>query len=82
MPKETLTARVSKHDKEIAAIRGLIRAGMKLVIEVQRAQKKTDQTLERFIHSLERGDRTGNGHKKGRVQSARVLRSSCDNVTA
>jgi hypothetical protein len=68
MPKETLTARVSKHDREIAAIRGLIRTGMKLIVRVEAAQHKTEQTLERFIKSLERGERNGNGHKKGRVQ--------------
>jgi hypothetical protein len=46
---------VSKHDREIAAIRKLLAAGMKLAVEIQRAQKKTEQTLERFIRSLERG---------------------------
>jgi len=66
MAKQTLSERVSQHDREIAAIRKLVLTGMKMLVEVQRAQKKTEQTLERFIRSLERG--SGNGHRKGRVQ--------------
>ena len=66
MPKPTLTERVTRHDREIAAIRKLVLTGMKMLVEVQRAQKKTEQTLERFIRSLERGGR--NVHKAGRVQ--------------
>jgi hypothetical protein len=67
VPKQTVESHLSKHDREIAAIRKLIVTGMKLVVETQRAQRKTEQTLERFIRSLERG--TGNGHTKaGRVQ--------------
>lgn len=72
MPKQTLEARVTLHDREIAAIRKLIVTGMKLIVqnerglkELQAAQKKTEQTLERFIRSLERGG--GNGHTKARV---------------
>jgi hypothetical protein len=66
MPNPTLSERVSQHDREITAIRKLLLTGMKMLVEVQRAQKKTEQTLERFIRSLERG--SGNGHTKGRVQ--------------
>ena len=60
MPSK-IEARVDKHDREIAAIRKLLLTGMKLVVEVQRAQKKTEQTLERFIRSMERGSQA-NGH--------------------
>jgi hypothetical protein len=63
MAKRTLEARVSQHDREIAAIRKLIAAGMKLIVRIERAQTKTDQNLDRLIRSLERG--TGNGHTKG-----------------
>jgi hypothetical protein len=59
--KPSVEACLDKHDRETAAIRKLLGTGMKLVVEVQKAQKKTEATLERFIHSLERG---GNGHGK------------------
>ncbi len=52
MAKPTITERVDRHDREIAAIRKLVLTGMKMLVEVQRAQKKTEQTLERFIRSL------------------------------
>lgn len=67
MPKQpTLAERVSNHDREIAAIRALVRAGMKMLVrleqgidelkqgmkELQRAQQRTEQTLDRFIRSL------------------------------
>lgn len=38
---------------------------MKMLVKVQTAQRKTEQTLERFIRSMERGGLT-NGHKKPR----------------
>jgi hypothetical protein len=79
VPKQTPEARVTQHDREIAAIRKLILTGMKLLVETQTAQKefradlkelramqkKTEATLERFIRSMERGPR--NGHGKTRV---------------
>jgi hypothetical protein len=80
MPKQGREARISQHDREIAAIRKLILTGMKMINanakgirELQAAQKKTDaaqhkteETLERFIRSLGRGHGNGNGHRKGR----------------
>ena len=70
MASKTLGARVTehghrigRHDREIAAIRKLLATGMKLLVEIERAQKKTEQSLDRFIRSLERG--TVNGHSKG-----------------
>ena len=61
--KSSVQEHLSRHDREIAAIRKLILQGMKLVVEVQKAQKKTEQTLERFLRSLERGG-LPNGHDK------------------
>ena len=80
MAKPTLTERVSQHDREIAAIRKLVLTGMKMLVDVQRAQKRTEQglqrleeglqrleqTVERFIRSLEGG--SGNGHNKSPIQ--------------
>jgi hypothetical protein len=66
MPKQSLTERVSQHDREIAAIRKLVLTGMKMLIRLEKAQERTEQTLERFIRSLERG--SGNGQGKTRVQ--------------
>ncbi|HUQ93002.1 MAG TPA: hypothetical protein VM120_15075 [Bryobacteraceae bacterium] len=64
MPSK-LEARIARHDREIAAIRKLVLTGMKMLVKVQTAQRKTEQTLERFIRSMERGGLT-NGHKKPR----------------
>ncbi len=68
--KSSVQEHLSRHDREIAAIRKLVLQGMKLMIELQKgqkelqaAQKKTEQTLERFMRSLERGG-VPNGHDK------------------
>ncbi len=67
--------RLDKHDREIAAIKTLLKQGMRLLVEVQQsqkeiqqtvkelaeAQKNTDASLQAFIDSLKRG---GNGHSK------------------
>ena len=67
--------RLDKHDRQIAAIRDLVEAGMKMLVENQRlgvetrkelkaltaAQKQTEATLQAFIGSLRPG---GNGHTK------------------
>jgi len=67
----TIKERLDKHDRQIAAIRDLLQAGMRMLAENQRvglemkalaaAQKRTDETLQSFINSLRRG---GNGHGK------------------
>jgi hypothetical protein len=71
----TTKERLDKHDKQIAAIREIINAGMRLVYQEKRlgfearkeirdlaaAQKKTEQSLQAFIDSMRRG---GNGHVK------------------
>jgi septal ring factor EnvC (AmiA/AmiB activator) len=76
----TLKERVDRHDREIAAIRKLIHAGMKMLVQIEdkvrdlaQSQKETDRqlretqrTVDRFIRSLDRGN--GNGHKSSRVE--------------
>jgi len=71
----TLKQRIDQHDREIAAIRKLVLTGMKMLVQLEASQKKTDgqlkilqasqqkteQTLERFIRSL---THAGNGHSK------------------
>jgi hypothetical protein len=71
----TTKEHLSKHDREIAAIRKLILLGMKLINlqqqeslkfrkdlrELQQAQKRTDSALRNFIES-----RT-NGHTRRKV---------------
>ena len=77
MPKQTVEARLTQHDREIAAIRKLIVQGMKLVVsnekayrrltdahrELAEAQRVTEKKLEALIEALGRGGRTnGKGH--------------------
>lgn len=64
---------MDRHDRQIAAIRSLVHAGMKMLVENQRlgvetrkemkglaaAQARTEKTLQEFIGSLRKG---GNGH--------------------
>ena len=71
--------RLDQHDVEIAAIRRLIKDGMKLVVGTRQdirllaqdirklaaSQKKTDANLNALISSLRRGG--GNGHSKAKV---------------
>jgi hypothetical protein len=74
MPSK-LEARVTQHDREIAAIRKLILQGMKMLVEngtqikaLAAAQRYTDKkldalakTVDRFIRSLERSGSNGHG---------------------
>jgi len=76
--KLTTQEHLSKHDREIAAIRKLILTGMKMLTELTAAQKeltaaqkktdeqlrKTDAQLQTFIRSLQQG---GNGHTKRKI---------------
>jgi hypothetical protein len=69
---------LAQHDKQIAAIRGLIKEGMSLVVQTRKdihklavmqletaaAQKRTDASLRAFIGSLRGG---GNGHTKSKL---------------
>lgn len=79
MPADTKEG-LDKHDRQIAAIRELIREGMRLGIETRKdfrvlaamqkataeAQKKTDASLKALIDSLRSG---GNGHSNGKDRS-------------
>lgn len=74
----TTREHLSKHDREIAAIRKLILQGMKMIVEgkqemreiraaqreTDRQLKETDRQLKAFIESLRTGS---NGHNKRRV---------------
>ena len=71
MGKATITERLDKHDREIAAIRKLLLNGMKMLNNLATAQRETDRQLREtnkqlraFIQSLRRG---GNGHSKRSV---------------
>ncbi len=55
--------RLDKHDREIAAIRTLLKQGMRLVVDLASAQKRTERKLEALIDSMRGG---GNGHSKAR----------------
>ena len=67
----TVTERLGKHDRQIAAIRELVQEGMRLVVQSRKdirslaaAQKRTDASLHALIESMRIG---GNGHTKRRV---------------
>jgi hypothetical protein len=68
----TTKEHLTKHDREIAAIRVLIKAGMQMVVKVQEAQKRTAEAQERTEKSLkalidQMRRSGGNGHAKGKV---------------
>lgn len=61
-------AGLSKHDREIAAIRKLLVQGAKMLIatnktldDTNKTLDDTNKTLNRLIRSLERGGRNGHG---------------------
>ncbi len=67
----TTKEHLSKHDREIAAIRLLLRQGMRLLVDVQQENRQTSRNLKRLernvdmlVNSMRRG---GNGHAKGKV---------------
>jgi hypothetical protein len=64
MPSK-LEARVTQHDREIAAIRKLVMQGMKMLVKNGTQIKALADTVDRFIRSLERGG--SNGHSKTRI---------------
>ena len=75
----TTQERLDKHDKQTAAIRDLLKEGMRLMIETRKdlralavAQKKTEANLQRtdlnlqaLIDTMRRTG--GNGHSKTKV---------------
>jgi len=59
----TVKERLDKHDRQIAAMRDLVREGMQLVMENRKdiraltlSQKRTDATLQAFLTGLQRGN--------------------------
>jgi hypothetical protein len=67
----TTKEHLTRHDREIAAIRTLLQQGMRLVVQVQQAQKRTGQAQERteqnlnlLVESLRRGS---NGHARRKL---------------
>ena len=60
----TTQDRLDKRDREIAAIRKLIHEGMRIVVQLGEAQKRTEQKLQTLIDTLQRG---GNGFRKRKV---------------
>jgi hypothetical protein len=60
----TTRERLDKHDREIAAIRKLIHEGMRIVVQLGTAQKRTEQKLQTLIDTLQR---SGNGHGKRKL---------------
>ena len=82
MPTESLEARVTRHDREIAGIRKVIAAGMKMLVRIEAtvdalaespralaaSQRATDRMLQDLIKSLGRGGGNGNGHRKENIR--------------
>ncbi len=76
----TVAQRLDQHDRQIAAIRGLVQEGMRLAVETRKdlrtlavlqrqtdeLQKRTERKLEALIDSMRRG---GNGHAKRRLDT-------------
>jgi hypothetical protein len=63
MAKVSLEARVSQHDKEIAAIRKLLMQGMKMLVRLEASQQRTEKNLQALIATLKQK----NGHGNGRI---------------
>jgi hypothetical protein len=49
----TTKEHLSKHDLEIAAIRTLVHQGMRLLLGVRQAQKRTENNLQRLERNVE-----------------------------
>jgi hypothetical protein len=67
----TVTERLDKHDKQmalhdkqIAVIRDLLKAGIKLVNSLAASQKRTADNLEALTANMRGG---GNGHTKRKI---------------
>ena len=74
----TAKDRLDQHDRQIAAIRALVKQGIQMVVETRRIaletrkdlreiaaiQKRTDQKLEMLIDTMRRG---ANGHAKRKI---------------
>jgi hypothetical protein len=47
--EKTVAAHLSKHDREIASIRKLLLARMKMLAQSQKAGKETDRRIDRLV---------------------------------
>jgi len=63
---------IAIHDRQITAIRDLVREGIRLMVEFRKdmralaaAQKRTDASLKAYLESLKRGGT--NGHTKRKL---------------
>lgn len=54
---KAVTAHLSKHDREIDAIRKLVHTGMKMLVRMERPQHQTDRRLDRLVAGHETLDR-------------------------
>lgn len=63
----SLTAKehLTRHDREIAAIRKLVWTGMKMLNNLAQSQRETDRQLQLLVRSLQRG---GNGHTRRPIE--------------
>jgi len=68
----TTKERIDRHDKQIAVIRDLVKAGMQMVVATRKdlrslaaSQKRTEASLQALIGTLRRSG--GHGHAKGKV---------------
>lgn len=53
--RQNVEARFERNERQIRAIRVLVKAGRKLLVAVQEQQKQTDAKLTALIDSLHRG---------------------------
>jgi hypothetical protein len=67
-----VSERLDKHDKQIAAMRDMLKEGFRLLVETRKdirtlaaSQKRTDAALQALIASMRRSG--GNGHSKTEV---------------
>ena len=79
MAKSKLEERVERHDKQVAAIRGLVEQGMRMMVETRKVlrevainQKRTDAKVEKMAESIKALTdslrRTGgNGHAPRKI---------------
>jgi hypothetical protein len=58
---------IARHDREIAAIRKLITAGMRMIARIEKAQDRTERNLQALIDSLRRGN-DGNSRRRIDIQ--------------
>jgi hypothetical protein len=67
----TTGKRLEQHDRQITSIRTLLHQGVRLLVDVQKAQKRGEQRIDRIERNLDLLVRSfrkgGNGHTKRKV---------------